>query len=152
MDATSLSFSSANNPARVHNSRAADRSSTGAGILSERWPSLGRALSRYEQSTAEKFSQDAYDCVNAGIIRLEDRRRLAEEAERLGIRPFDAQLLIACAIREWAMDHQYDAAPSPDAPALSFEYRAWRRVWLRLAIVAGFAIGLDLIIIWKWLS
>jgi hypothetical protein len=122
------------------------------GILAENWPTLARALSRYEQSTAERFSQSAYDCVAGGIIRLDERKRLAAEAETAGIRAFDAQLLIACAIRQWAMDHQYDSAPSPDAPALSFEYRAWRKVWLRIGVVLGAAVALDTIIIWKWLS
>ena len=154
MDASPLSFSSANSMERMHNSSNASAASSvrSAGILAERWPSLARALSRYEQSTAERFSQFAYDCVNAGIIRLDDRKRLAAEAEAAGIRPFDAQLLIACAIREWALDHAYDSAPSPDAPELSFEFRAWHRLWVRLAIVFGFAIAMDMIIIWKWLS
>jgi len=122
------------------------------GVLSENWPTLARALSRYEQSTAEHFSQSAYDCVSGGIIRLDERKRLAAEAETVGIRPFDAQLLIACAIRQWAMDHQYDSSPSPDAPKLSFEYRAWHKVWLRIGVVLGMAVALDTIIIWKWLS
>jgi hypothetical protein len=121
-------------------------------ILSERWPTLSRALSRYEQGTAERFSQAAYECVDAGLIRLDDRRRLATEAVAVGIREFDAQLLIACAVRQWALDHRYDATPSPMAPKLSFEYQAWGRVWMRLAIVGGMAIALDAIIIWKWLS
>jgi hypothetical protein len=121
-------------------------------ILSERWPTLARALGRYEQGTAERFSKIAYDCVDAGLIRLDDRRRLAKEADAAGIREFDAQLLIACAVRQWSLDRRYDATPSPTAPKLSFEYRSWRRVWTRLAIVGGMAIALDAIIIWKWLS
>jgi hypothetical protein len=121
-------------------------------ILSERWPTLARALGRYEQGTAERFSQAAYECVDAGLIRLDDRRRLAKEAATVGIRDFDAQLLIACAVRQWSLDHRYDATPSPSAPQLSFEYRAWGRVWTRLAIVAGLAFALDVLIIWKWLS
>ncbi len=113
---------------------------------------LSRALGRYEQGMAERFSQSVYDCVDSGLIRLDDRRRLAREASAAGIRDFDAQLLIACAVRQWGLDHCYDASPSPTAPALSFEYRAWGRVWRRLAIVGGLAIALDMIIIWKWLS
>ena len=143
-------MSSAGDGGSLQNLRARARGS--GGVLAGRWPTLARAMGRYEQSTAERFSQSAYDCVDAGIIRLDDRKRLAAEAETAGIRAFDAQLLIACAIRQWAMDHQYEAAPSPDAPALSFEYQSWRRVWMRLAIVFGFAIAMDLIIIWKWLS
>ncbi len=138
----------------MQNSRAGELGALGrsGGILAERWPTLSRALSRYEQSTAERFSQMAYECVDAGIIRLDDRKKLAAEAERAGIRAFDAQLLIACAVRQWGMDHRYEGGPSLEAPALSFEYQSWRRVWMRLAIVFGFAIGMDLIIIWKWLS
>lgn len=120
-------------------------------ILGERWPALGRALNRYQQATAERFSRLAYDAVEAGLIRHDDRQRLAAAAEDLGLRPFDAQLLIACAIRQWALDHQYDPTPTLEAPALSFEYRAWRRVWTRSALVIGTAAVLDLIILWKWL-
>jgi hypothetical protein len=121
-------------------------------ILGERWPSLGRALSRYEQATAERFSRMAYDAVEAGLIRHDERLRLAAEAENLGIRPFDAQLLIACAVRQWALDRRYDATPTRTAPALSFEYRAWRRVWTRIALLIGTAVALDGIIVWKWLT
>jgi hypothetical protein len=120
-------------------------------ILGERWPSLGRALSHYQQATAERFSRTAYDTVEAGLIRQNERQRLAAEADNLGIRPFDAQLLIACAVRQWALDHRYDPTPSPEAPALSFEYKSWRRVWTRIGLVVGTAAALDIIILWKWL-
>lgn len=155
MDSPSLSIS-AGDSAGMQNSFAqgalSAQQTRAQGILSERWPSLGRALGRYQRETAERFSQQAYDAITAGLIRLDDRQRLAAEAGRLGIRPFDAQLLIACAIREWAMDHHYDPSPSPDAPKLSFEYKSWSRVWMRIAIVIGMAVGLDAVVIWKWLS
>jgi hypothetical protein len=109
-------------------------------------------MGRYEQKVAERFSQAAYDRVEAGVIRLESRRELAALADELNIRPFDAQLLIACAVRKYALDHAYDAAPSKHAPALSFEYKAWHRLWPRLAVVACTAAILDGLIIWKWLS
>ncbi len=121
------------------------------GILAERWPTLGRALSRYQQGTAEYFSRLAYDAVEKGLIRHDDRQRLAAEAQTLDIRDFDAQLLIACAIRQWALDHRYDPTPTLRAPALSFEYRSWRRIWTRIALVLGTAAILDGIILWKWL-
>jgi hypothetical protein len=155
MDA-SVSTSSALSPQTNHefvDGWSAHESARPAGhILSDRWPTLARALSRYEQGTAEQFSQAAYECIDSGLIRLDDRRRLAREATAAGIRDFDAQLLIACAVRKWALDHRYDSSPSPTAPHLSFEYRAWGRVWRRLAIVGGLALALDLLIIWKWLS
>ena len=122
------------------------------GIVGERWPTLARALGRYEQNVAEGFSKAAYEVVEGGIIRLDDRRRLAAAAKEMGIRDFDAQLLIACAVRKWALDHTYDATPTRHAPALSFEYKAWGKLWVRLALVACTAVILDGLIIWKWLS
>src|SRR5690348_15640952 len=124
----------------------------GGGIIGERWPTLGRAMSRYQQGTAERFSQLAYERVEAGLIRLDCRRVLAAAAEVLGIKQFDAQLLIACAVRQWSLDHRYDARPSRKAPALSIEYKLWRRAWMRAAIVIGTVVALDGIIVWKWLG
>ena len=120
------------------------------GVLTEQWPSLARAMSQYQEGTAEHFSSLAYDAVSGGLIRLQDRARLAEIADDLKIRPFDAQLLIACAIRKWALDHRYDATPTLRAPRLSFEYQTFRRVCLRVAILVSFAAVLDLIVIFKW--
>lgn len=120
------------------------------GVIGENWPTLARAMSRYDQRTAETFSQMAYDAVCAGIIRLDDRERLASAAADMGIRPFDAQLLIACAIRKWAIDRQYDPTPTLNAPQLSYEYKTFRKVWLRAAIMVTFAVALDVIIILKW--
>jgi hypothetical protein len=121
-------------------------------ILGQHWPSLGRALSRYQQATAEHFSRMAYEMVEAGLIRHDHRQRLAAEAEHLGIRSFDAQLLIACAVRQWSLDRHYDPAPTFEAPRLSFEYQAWQRAWRRVALIVGTAAALDLIILWKWLG
>jgi len=137
--------------AEVPAERAAVEATAGSGILSERWPSLGRAMSQYQQGVAEQFSRLAYDRVEAGIIRMEEREFLAAEAEDLGLKAFDAQLLIACAIRQWVLDRQYNPRPTLRAPALSFEYKSWRRVWMRIAIVIGFAGALDGIILWRWL-
>src|SRR6185369_13269727 len=117
------------------------------GVLTEQWPSLARAMSQYEEGTAAHFSALAYDAVNEGMIRLEDRDRLADAARDMGIRPFDAQLLIACAIRKWSLDHRYDPTPTLTAPKLSFEYKSFRKVCLRVAILLSFAAVLDLIVI-----
>jgi hypothetical protein len=121
------------------------------GILAERWPTVSRAIGSYQQGLAERFTRLAYDRISAGVIRLDDRRDLAAAAEDLGIRAFDAQLLIACAVRQWALDRRFDPSPSQNAPALSPEYRAWRRVWSRVALVIVLAMALDGIILWKWL-
>src|SRR6185295_2531923 len=121
------------------------------GILADRWPSLSRAMSQYHQGVAEQFSRMAYDRVDAGLIRLEDRHELAAEADELGIKAFDAQLLIACAIRQWVLDREYDPRPSPHAPALSFEYKSFRRTWRRIALLLGTIVALDALILWRWL-
>ena len=123
-----------------------------ASILHERWPTIGQAMNRYEQNVAEAFTRAAYDCVQAGVIRLEDRRRLADQAADVGIREFDAQLLIACAVRQWSLDRRYDPSPSRNAPRLSFEYRSVSKAWWRVGSVIGAALGIDLIFILKWLS
>jgi len=121
-------------------------------ILAGRWPSLSTAMSRYEKNTAEHFSRLAYEAVEHGLIRQEQRQLLAEKAQDIGLGAFDAQLLIACAVRQWAMDHQHDASPNFDAPELSFEYKSWHRAWIRFGLLIGFAAAMDLVIILKWLS
>lgn len=123
-----------------------------AGLLGSNWPTLAGAMRRYEQNTAEVFTRAAYDCVMSGLIRLDDRRRLAQRAEELKIKAFDAQLLIACAIRQWALDHSYNPAPTPSAPKLSAEYRGWRKGWIRFAIFTGTAVAIDFILLWFWLG
>ena len=116
-----------------------------------RWPMLAAAMGQYEKRVAENFTRQAYACVFSGIIRMEDRRRLTQLADELGIRPFDAQLLIACAVRQWALDHRYDSHPTREAPRLSFEYKSVGKMWLRTAIIVSLAVTLDLIILWNWL-
>lgn len=120
-------------------------------IIGSQWPTLAAAMSRYQQHTAEVFVQEAYDKVMSGLIRLDDRRRLSRKAEELGIRPFDAQLLVACAIRQWAIDHQYDAKPSKEAPKLSWEHKTWRSYGLRVGIFMGTVIAIDCVVLWFWL-
>ena len=123
----------------------------GEAILAKNWPTLASAMGRYEKNRAEAFTRQAYDCVFSGLIRLEDRQRLAAAAEDIGIRPFDAQLLIACAIRQWSLDHIFDNTPDLQAPKLSAEYRNWKRVWMRFGIVVALVITLDTILLWNWL-
>jgi hypothetical protein len=120
-------------------------------VLDAQWATLSRALGHYERKVADEFSAAAYDSVEAGVIRFEQRRRLAQHAEELGIRPFDAQLLIACALRQWVLHHGYDPTPSRDAPALSFEHKAWRHAWTRTAFIAATFLCLEAFIVWKWL-
>jgi hypothetical protein len=122
------------------------------GIIGRQWPTLSRAMSHYEQGVAEKFSQLAYDAVECGLIRHEERTRLAKAAEELAIRPFDAQLLIACSLRQWSLDRRYDPTPTTRAPKLSFEYRSWKRVCMRIGLVVCTAAALDWIILSRWLS
>ncbi|MCL2647478.1 MAG: hypothetical protein FWD61_10825 [Phycisphaerales bacterium] len=131
----------------------------GEGGVAQRWPVLRRGIGligggggQYERKDMEIFSSKAYDAVEAGIIRLEERNRLAKEAQEMGIRAFDAQLLIACAVRQWVLDHRYDTTPSKEAPALSFEYRAWRMSWARLWALAGITVVIEGIILWRWLG
>jgi hypothetical protein len=109
-------------------------------------------MSRYHQSTAEEFTRLAYEAVEGGLIRHADRQRLAARAAEMGIRDFDAQLLIACAVRQWALDRRYDPRPSLAAPRLSFEYKSWGRAWVRVAILLGVAAAVDAVILWKWLG
>jgi len=133
----------------------------GGAEFAQRWPVMRRGISligvekdekgQLERKDMEIFSAIAYDAVEAGIIRLEERNRLAKEAQEMGMRAFDAQLLIACAIRQWVMDHQYDATPSKEAPKLSPEYRAWRMSWARLWALAAITIVVEAIILWRWL-
>ena len=146
-----MNISPTPSPSPADSPQPEDAAPLSAGILGQRWPMLGRAIGRYEQRTAETFTRMAYDAVEAGLIRHEERDRLAKAAEEMGIRAFDAQLLIACAVRQWALDRRYDPTPSPVAPALSFEYQSWRRLWTRIALVILTAITLDAIILWKWL-
>jgi len=124
----------------------------GDGVLAQQWPRLSHAMSRYDERTAERFSQLAYEAVEAGLIRFAERQRLAAEAESLGIRPFDAQLLIACAVRKWVLDRRYDPTPSRRAPALSFEYKSFQKTWIRIALVLMTAAIVDGIILVKWLG
>lgn len=122
------------------------------GVIGSQWPTLAAAMSRYEQKTAELFVSEAYNAVMAGLIRLDDRRRLAKRAFELGIRPFDAQLLLACAIRQWVIDRRYDPTPRADAPKLSWEHQTWKKGWVRAALFMGTAVAVDTVLLWYWLA
>jgi hypothetical protein len=113
-------------------------------ILSDAWPTLAAAMHRYEQNVAEEFTREAYHRVSAGIIRHDARKRLAARAAELNIRPFDAQLLIACAVRQWSLDK--GAVKKPIGKSFRDSVSSsWRRMAL-LAILAGV---LDAILIWQ---
>lgn len=114
-------------------------------ILAERWPALAAAMQRYKQNVAEEFTHEAYRRVAAGIIRFDDRQHLSALARKMDIRPFDAQLLIACAIRQWSVD-QTAAVPVPTLLKLR---PATRRAWRRLAAMVGLAAALDVVLIWR---
>ena len=73
--------------------------------LAAKWPGLGDALVAYQRNVAAAFAEEAYWSVEEGVIRMEERQRLAARGRQLGLRPFDAELLIACALRDWAADH-----------------------------------------------
>jgi hypothetical protein len=113
---------------------------------------LGAAMRQYEANTTETFTKVAYEAVEHGLIRLDERKRLARVAVGMGIREFDAQLLIACAVRQWVLDHRYESRPRPDAPRLSFEYKAWARGWMKFAVMAGTAAAVDAILLYNWLK
>ena len=118
-------------------------------VFADRWPMLSRAMGQYRQNVAAEYTQAVYDCVQAGIVRLDDRERLEALAADLGIKPFDAQLLMACAIRQWSLDRRYDPRPTRNAPKLSREYKMYSTSMLRWGVVIGFAVALDALIIWR---
>jgi hypothetical protein len=134
-------------PAAAEQKTDAVRAENEAPILDERWPALHQAMQDYKREVADDFSRLAYRSVNAGIIRLEDRKRLGKAAYRAGIRDFDAQLLIACAIRQWAID-QSAKGKFARRPRKRLAENRWRR-WVA---VAGAAAVLDAIVVWNWLS
>ena len=111
-------------------------------LLAARWPVLGAALASYQSNVAAAFAEEAYWCVEDGVIRMEERRRLEERAQMLGIRPFDAQLVMACAIRDWVFDH----GPRRRKPVVRQGGGAWR--WWVAALVA--ALVMDVVVV-VWL-
>jgi hypothetical protein len=101
---------------------------------------------------ADVFSGLAYGCVSDGIVRFEDRRRLARAAVRLGLRPFEAQLLIACAIRQKTLD-QGRSSPTQRVPARTIQRRTTTiSAWKTFALLAATAASLDFLVIYLWLS
>jgi hypothetical protein len=103
---------------------------------------------------ADAFSDLAYRCVDSGIVRLEDRRQLARAAVRLGLRPFEAQLLIACAIRQKTLDQGLKPRPALTAHDRPKENPSPRRLapWKTLAFLTATAASLDLLLIYLWFS
>ncbi len=116
------------------------------GILDDRWPMLAAAMQRYRQNVAEEFTREAYGRVAAGIIRFDDRKRLAALAQQMEIRPFDAQLLIACAVRQWSVDRTGEKAVPSKKISLHPKHRsAWRKLTLMVILAAA----LDVVLIWR---
>jgi len=115
-------------------------------LLADRWPALLKAMQDYKKQVADDFSQLAYRHVTEGIIRYDDRRRLAKASARAGIRPFDAQILIACAVRQWTLDQGIERlrAPRPMPSANSRHAFTWR-TWTAAGLVALIA---DAFLIW----
>ena len=68
----------------------------------------------------------------------------ARAAVEMGIRDFDAQLLIACAIRKWNLDRRDLAVPNRDAPKLSFHHDS--KIVRHLDDASS---GLDVLLEWK---
>jgi hypothetical protein len=104
---------------------------------------------------ADVFSQLAYRCVDNGIVRLDHRRQLARAAVRLGLRPFEAQLLIACAIRQKTLEQgpQFcHRPPAPDQATLDPPRPQRFSPWKTLALLAATAASLDILLIYLWLS
>jgi hypothetical protein len=107
------------------------------------------------QHPADVFTGLAYASVSNGIVRMEDRHRLARAAVRLGLRPFEAQLLIACAIRQKTLEEGPRVRQSPPAarPARKAA-TAGRRAsfWKPLGALIALAASLDTLVIYLWLS
>jgi hypothetical protein len=104
---------------------------------------------------ADVFSQLAYRCVDSGIVRLDQRRQLARAAVRLGLRPFEAQLLIACAIRQKTLDEgpkPWHGRPAHDRAKLDSARPKRLSPWKTLALLAATAASLDVLLIYLWLS
>ncbi len=120
-------------------------------VLSERWPVIAAAMNRYQQNLAENFSRQAYMCVQNGLISGSDRHALARDAEKMGLRAFDAQLLIACAVRQWAIDQQNHVAVHKNSQkSIKREIVLHFPLWLKYATTVLIAILLDCAIIWYW--
>jgi hypothetical protein len=104
---------------------------------------------------ADIFSEIAYRCVSDGIVRLEDRRQLARAAAHLGLRPFEAQLLIACAIRQKTIDEgprKWRRHFAENRPRADVGRSRRTRFWKSLTLLAATAAALDTLLIYLWLS
>jgi hypothetical protein len=130
------------------------------GLLA-RWPALAVAMRNYQERQALGFLDAVQAEIVNGLIPGAARRRLANRATDDGISPFDAQLLIACALREWKGEpsakprvantqHQrvnprtrFDTSTTPRIPA-----RHWS---IPLGIVTVAAV-LDVAVLSWWLS
>ncbi len=124
-------------------------------VFQKQWPLVGAALSQYQRHTAEAFCDQVYAAISHGLLRLDQRTALARQAESLGIRPFDAQLLIACTIRQWALDQGQSVGPplraQDDHPAGAARHKTRER-WLRFLVMLLLAVALDVAIIMYYIK
>lgn len=122
-------------------------------MFHEQWPTLAAAMGQRQQNLAEDFSRNAYHCVREGLITGSDRKRLAHEAAEMGLRPFDAQLLIACAIRQWALDRPVTGMAKEKflCRKQKKSHSAVSHRWWKFAAVGLVAVIIDSAIILLWL-
>jgi hypothetical protein len=79
-----------------------------------------RPASAPVDSGVREFAQAVTASMEGPILRFSRRQQLIEQAEQLGIRRFDANLLIAAVQHRFAGEA---ACAIPDAPSNGFNYR-----------------------------
>jgi hypothetical protein len=79
------------------------------------------------RSARERFRRRATAALEGGLIRYSRRRRLHEEARKLGLSPFEAALMIA--------DVQYGATSAAGTSSSENAPNRRRRPWQRLAMI-----------------